>query len=84
MIGKEYQLVHKQKLTSLSPIVDLSPREISGDSEEFMVVLSRLAVRKLRGHNIKIIGKDNVMKEQRVYKVRHFRIGCGVEEDFEG
>ena len=83
MIGKEYQLVHKQKLTSLSPIVDLSPREISGDSGEFMIVLSRLALRKLRGHNIKIIGTDNVMKEQRIYKTRHFRIGRGTEEEYE-
>ena len=83
MIGKEYQLVHKQKLTGLSPIVDLSPREISGQSDEFMVVLSRLGIRKLRGHNIKIIGKDNVMKEQRVFKIRHFRIGRGLEEEDE-
>ena len=83
MIGKEYQLVHKQRLTSLSPIVDLSPKEISGHSDEFMVVLSRLALRKLRGHCIKIIGKDNVMKEQRVYQIRHFRIGHGLEEEHE-
>jgi len=83
MIGKEYQLVHKQKLTSLAPIVDLSPREISGQSDEFMIVLDRLAVRKLRGHGIKIIGKDGMMKEQRVFKVRHFHIGQGFEEEYE-
>lgn len=83
MIGKEYQLVHKQKLSSLAPIVDLSQREVSGQSDEFMIILDRLAVRKLRGHSIKIIGKDGMMKEQRVFKVRHFHIGHGVEEEFE-
>lgn len=75
MIGREYQLVHKQKLTSLAPIIDLSPQEISGQSEEFMVTLDRIAVRKLRGHTIKIIGKDGMMKEHRVYKIRQFYIG---------
>jgi len=84
MIGKEYQLVHKQKLTSLSPIVDLSPREISGRSDEFMITLDRLALRRLRGHSIKIIGKDGMMKEQRIYKIRHFHIGHGIiEEEYE-
>jgi len=83
MIGREYQLVHKQKLTSLAPIVDLSPREVSGQSDEFMIVLDRLAARKLRGHSIKIIGKDGMMKEQRIYKVRTFHIGHGLEEDYE-
>lgn len=83
MIGKEYQLVHKQKLTSLAPIVDLSPQDISGHSNEFMIVLDRLAARKLRGHSIKIIGKDGMMKEQRVFKVRHFHIGQGFEEEHE-
>lgn len=83
MIGKEYQLVHKQKLTSLAPIVDLSPQEISGQSDEFMIVLDRLAVRRLRGHSIKIIGKDGMMKEQRIFKIRHFHIGHGSEEEYE-
>ena len=82
MIGKEYQLVHKQNLTNLSPIVDLSLREISGQSDEFMITLDRLAFRRLRGHSIKIIGKDGMMKEQRIYKVRHFRIGHGIEEEY--
>ena len=81
MIGKEYQLVHKQKLTALAPIVDLSPREISGQSDEFMIVLDRLAARKLRGHSVKIIGKDGMMKEQRIYKVRTFHIGHRLEEE---
>ncbi len=81
MIGKEYQLVHRQKLTSLAPIIDLSTKEISGQSEEFMIVLDRLAARKMRGHGVKIIGKDGMMKEQRVFKVRHFHIGRSAEED---
>lgn len=83
MIGKEYQLVHKQKLTSLAPIVDLSPKDISGQSDEFMIVLDRLAVRRLRGHSIKIIGKDGMMKEQRIFKIRHFRVGHGLEEEYQ-
>jgi hypothetical protein len=83
MIGKEYQLVHKQKLTSLSPIIDLSAREISGHSDEFMIILDRLALRKLRSHSIKIIGKDGMMKEQWIHKVRHFHIGNKTEEEFE-
>ena len=81
MIGKEYQLVHKQKLTNLSPIIDLSPREISGHSDEFMIVLDRLAARKMRGHCIKIIGKDGMMKEQQIFKIRHFHIGQTIKED---
>lgn len=83
MIGKEFQLVHKQKLTSLAPIIDLSPQEIGGQSDEFMITLDRMAVRKMRGHSIKIIGKDGMMKEQRIYKVRHFHIGQSMEEDYE-
>ena len=83
MIGKEYQLVHKQRLTSLAPIIDLFPQDISGQSEEFMIILNRLALRRLRGHNIKIIGKDGMMKEQRIYKIRHFQIGKHQEEDYE-
>ena len=81
MIGKEYQLVHKQKVTSLAPIIDLSPQDISGHSDEFMIALDRLAVRKMRGHTIKIIGKDGMMKEHRVFKIRHFHIGHGTEEE---
>lgn len=81
MNGKEYQLIHKQKVTSLAPIIDLSPQDISGHSDEFMIVLDRLAVRKLRGHIIKIIGKDGMMKEHRVFKTRHFHIACGTEEE---
>ena len=81
MIGKEYQLVHTQKLTTLAPIIDLSPEEISGRSDEFMIALNRLIVRKMRGHSIKIIGRDGVMKEQRVYKIRHFYVGRRLEEE---
>jgi hypothetical protein len=83
MIGKDYQLVHKQKLTSLSPIVDLSPKEVSGQSDEFMIVLDIFALRRLRGHSIKIIGKDGMMKEQRIFKTRHFHIGRRIEEENE-
>lgn len=83
MIGKEYQLVHRQKLTSLTPIIDLSTKEISGQSEEFMIVLDRFAARKMQGHNIKIIGKDGMMKEQRIFKIRHFHIGRSMEEEYE-
>lgn len=81
MSGKEFQLVHKQKITALSPIIDLSPKEISGHSEEFMIVLSRFAVHRLRGQFIKIIGKDGHMLEQRIFKARRFHIGRSVGED---
>jgi len=74
MIGREYQLVHKQRLSALSPIIDLTPQEISEGNDEFMIVLDRMAVRKLKGHFIKIVGKDGMIKEHRITKVRHFHI----------
>lgn len=74
MIGRKYQLVHKQKISALSPIVDLTPPEISSGNEEFMIVMDRMAVRKMRGQFIKVVGKDGVIKEHRVTNIRHFHI----------
>lgn len=80
MIGREYQLVHKQKISVLSPIVDLTPPEISSGNDEFMIALDRMAVRKMRGQFIKVVGKDGVIKEHRVTNIRHFHIRPNVNE----
>jgi hypothetical protein len=74
MIDKEYQLVHKQRISALAPIIDLTPPEICRGSEEFMIVMDYLANRKMKGQFIKIVGKDGMIKEQRVSNVRHFHI----------
>lgn len=74
MVGREYQLVHRQRVSVLSPIVDLTPQEISSGSEEFMIVMDRMAARKLRGQFIKVVGKDGRIKERRIFKTRYFHI----------
>ncbi len=74
MTGREYQRVHKQRVSALAPIIDLTPPEISSGSEEFMIVMDRFAVRNMKGQLIKIVGKDGFIKEQRVTGVRHFHI----------
>lgn len=74
LIGKEYQLVHKQKISPFAPIVDLTPPEISNGNDDFLIVMDHMALRKMKGQFIKVVGKDGLIKEHRITNDKHLHI----------
>ncbi|MDR1705237.1 MAG: hypothetical protein LBS19_11220 [Clostridiales bacterium] len=74
MIGGEYLLIHSQRVSARAHIIDLSPPEIGGKSDEFMLVFSKNTGRDMKGRPVKIVGKDGAALEQDISGSRHFRI----------
>jgi hypothetical protein len=80
-IEGEYRLVHKQKVSARAPGIDLTPPDVSGKSEEFMLLFDSSAVRAMKGRPVRIVGKDGAAIEQDIAVDRCFQIKPVCEEE---